>query len=110
LRIQVKRVRYMRELCESLRIDVRSRWQASMIVQMQDALGEVTDITVLQEKAGKYASRHGHWRKQAQGLRRHLGARQQALRSRALLSIRRPSAARARAAQPRLRRSGGSTD
>ena len=88
LRLQLKLIRYMMELCRAMRIGARLRWSLPAVRRMQATLGDVTDMTVLQEIVGKFASQHESWREKAEGLRRHLATQQTRLRHRALLAAR----------------------
>jgi CHAD domain-containing protein len=88
LRLQLKLTRYMMELCRTMRIGARPRWSLPAVRQVQATLGDVTDMTVLQDIAGKFASRHAPWHTKAEGLRRHLARRQARLRLRALRTAR----------------------
>jgi CHAD domain-containing protein len=83
-RIQLKLIRYMMELCQDMRIGAQPRWPSLTILRLQDALGEVTDVTVLQHIVDKFASRHDHWRARAKSLRRYLDRHHAGLRNHAL--------------------------
>lgn len=87
LRLQLKLIRYMMELCGTMRIGARPRWPLRTIQRMQESLGHVTDMAVLRRIVDGFASRHAGWHTKSAGLRRHLVGKQDQLRQRVLRSI-----------------------
>lgn len=109
LRLQLKLIRYMMELGRTMGIGAQPRWSLLAIRRMQQTLGDVTDMTVMQDIVGKFASSHDPWREKAEGLRRYLARQQAILRHRALLTARR--VIKPAYAAPKLRaRSSGVSD
>lgn len=111
LRIQLKHVRYIMELCRTLRVGAHPRWPMPKIRRLQVALGNTNDIRVLQEIVGRYGSRHERWRRRAEGLSHYLDGQHRALRERAIrmTTLRLPCEGRAPARPRPAPRTGGST-
>ncbi len=84
LRLQVKQVRYMRELLQRLRLAPRRERSLPALVRLQSALGAVTDLAELRHVVTRHAARHAGWGRKTQDLQRELALEEVAVRERAL--------------------------